>query len=136
MQKTNKISTTKYNIITFIPKSLIIQFIKLSNVYFLFTAIIQSIKIISPLTSFSAILPLIFVLLVSMIRELFEDLQRLKYDNLNNNEIIYVYNEKEKRYGYKRVGMLSVDPSIPVFNNHYVYGKKKRKNFNRRNFIN
>jgi hypothetical protein len=46
MKKTNKISTTKYNIITFIPKSLIIQFIKLSNVYFLFTAIIQSIKII------------------------------------------------------------------------------------------
>ena len=65
----NLISTTKYNFITFIPKSLIIQFYRLSNVYFLATAIIQSIPIISPLTSLTAIFPLIFVLFVSMLRE-------------------------------------------------------------------
>ena len=100
--KTNEISTTKYNLITFLPKSLIIQFVKLPNVYFLFTAIIQSISIISPLTSYSAILPLVFVLSVSMGRELFEDLQRLKYDNLNNNEIIYVYDEREKKFIEKK----------------------------------
>ena len=41
--KNNSINTTKYNIITFIPKSLLIQFAKLPNVYFLATAIIQSI---------------------------------------------------------------------------------------------
>ena len=68
----NLISTTKYNFITFIPKSLIIQFYRLSNVYFLATAIIQSIPIISPLSSLTAIFPLIFVLFVSMVRELIE----------------------------------------------------------------
>ncbi len=120
MKKTNKISTTKYNIITFIPKSLIIQFIKLSNVYFLFTAIIQSIKIISPLTSFSAILPLIFVLLVSMIRELFEDLQRLKYDNLNNNEIIYVYDEKEKKFIEKKSEKILIGEILLIKENKTV----------------
>ena len=89
--KNNLISTTKYNIITFIPKSLLIQFGRLSNVYFLATAIIQSIPLISPLSSVTAIFPLIFVLMVSMIRDLIEDLSRLTYDRLNNNEQVIVY---------------------------------------------
>ena len=89
--KDNTITTTKYNIFTFIPKGLLYQFSRASNVYFLFTAIIQSIPIISPLTSLTAIVPLIFVLGVSMIREAIEDLVRNNYDNLNNQEEIIVF---------------------------------------------
>ena len=83
--KSNHISTTKYNVITFLPKSFLLQFSRLPNIYFLFIAIIQSIPIISPLTSVTAILPLIFVLCVSMLRELVEDIARYKYDKLSNS---------------------------------------------------
>ena len=93
--KNNRISTTKYNVFTFIPKGLLYQFSRLSNVYFLFTAIIQSIPLISPLTSLTAIIPLIFVLGVSMIRELIEDLVRNNYDNLNNEEEVIVFRNKK-----------------------------------------
>jgi len=86
----NTITTNKYSLITFIPKGLLIQFFRLSNVYFLFTAIIQSIPLISPLTSVTAIVPLIFVLGVSLIREGIEDLVRHTYDNLNNEEEVIV----------------------------------------------
>ena len=86
----NYISTTKYNLFTFIPKGLLFQFSRLSNVYFLFTAIIQSIPIISPLTAVTAIVPLIFVLGVSLIREAIEDLVRNSYDKVNNQEEIIV----------------------------------------------
>jgi len=86
----NTITTNKYSLITFIPKGLLIQFFRLSNVYFLFTAIIQSIPLISPLTSVTAIVPLIFVLGVSLIREGIEDLVRHNYDNLNNEEKVIV----------------------------------------------
>ena len=48
--KDNNIITSKYNFVSFLPKGLFYQFSRLSNVYFLFTAIIQSIPIISPLT--------------------------------------------------------------------------------------
>jgi len=89
--KDNTITTTKYNLFTFIPKGLLYQFSRMSNVYFLFTAIIQSIPIISPLTSLTAIIPLIFVLGVSMIREAIEDLSRGKYDDLNNKEEVIVF---------------------------------------------
>ena len=91
----NCISTTKYNLFTFIPKGLLFQFCRLSNVYFLFTAVIQSIPLISPLTSLTAIIPLIFVLGVSLIREAIEDLVRHNYDNLNNSEEILVYRDNK-----------------------------------------
>ena len=91
----NTINTTKFNFFTFIPKGLFYQFSRLSNVYFLFTAIIQSIPIISPLTSITAIVPLIFVLGVSMIRELIEDLARHKYDSLNNEEEVIVFRDNQ-----------------------------------------
>ena len=89
------ICTTKFNAFTFLPKGLLYQFSRLSNVYFLFTAIIQSIPLISPLTSITAIVPLIFVLGVSMIRELIEDLARRKYDNINNEEEVIVLRNNE-----------------------------------------
>ena len=43
--KDNTVSTTKYNVFTFLPKGLLLQFSRLSNIYFLITAIIQSIPL-------------------------------------------------------------------------------------------
>jgi hypothetical protein len=37
----NKISTGKYNAITFLPKNLFYQFSKMSNAYFLFLALLE-----------------------------------------------------------------------------------------------
>ena len=93
--KSNYISTTKYNVITFLPKSLLIQFSRLPNVYFLLIAILQSIPSISPLNSITAILPLVFVLCVSMLRELIEDISRYKYDKINNNRKITIFKEED-----------------------------------------
>ena len=93
--KSNYISTTKYNCITFLPKSLLLQFTRLPNVYFLLIAILQSIPAISPLNSVTAILPLVFVLSVSMLRELIEDLSRYKFDKINNNRKVIILKEGE-----------------------------------------
>ena len=87
----NKITTTKYNIFTFLPKGLLLQFTRLANIYFLITAIIQSIPLISPLNSLTAIVPLIFVLGVSLIRELIEDFSRSNFDYISNSEEITVF---------------------------------------------
>ena len=114
----NTISTTKYNILTFIPKSLLIQFARLPNVYFLSTAIIQSIPLISPLTSITAIVPLLFVLLVSMIRDLIEDLSRLTYDRLNNNEEIIVF--RDGRFIKNISSSLNVGELILVLENQQI----------------
>ena len=89
--KNNKISTTKYNIFTFLPKALLYQFMRLANVYFVFIAVIQSIPVISPLGPASAIAPLVFVLAVSLIREGMEDCHRAKLDKEQNSDLIITY---------------------------------------------
>ncbi|QRV83950.1 phospholipid-translocating P-type ATPase [Ceratobasidium sp. AG-Ba] len=71
---TNYVSTSKYNIATFIPKFLVEQFSKYANVFFLFTAFIQQVPGVSPTNRYTTIAPLSLVLLASAFKEVSEDL--------------------------------------------------------------
>lgn len=51
----NRIRTSKYNMLNFLPKAMLLQFMRVANIYFLVTAVLQSIPIISPLAPFNAI---------------------------------------------------------------------------------
>ena len=89
----NFIRTSKYTLITFLPKSILLQFEKYANIYFLITAILQSIPAISPLSPFSAIAPVIFVIFLAVCREGFEDWLRHVSDNELNASTCTVYRE-------------------------------------------
>ena len=93
--KDNSVNTKKYNIITFLPKSLIYQFIRVANIYFLACAILQCIPIISPLGPETALVPIIIVLSVSIIREGIEDCARAKLDKQQNSEPTEVYVDEQ-----------------------------------------
>ncbi len=69
----NRIDTAKYSLITFLPKSVLLQFTRLSNVVFLANVVLQSIPIISTISPITAISPLAFVLSISLLREGYED---------------------------------------------------------------
>jgi len=73
MFPSNEIKTSKYSIITFLPKNLFEQFQRLSNVYFLLIMIISLIPGLSPISPVTAIIPLVFVLSITGIREAWED---------------------------------------------------------------
>lgn len=81
----NHVSTSKYNIFTFLPKFLFEQFSKYANLFFLFTAILQQIPGISPTKRYTTIVPLGVVLLVSAVKEYVEDYRRKKSDQTLNN---------------------------------------------------
>lgn len=81
----NHVSTTKYNVITFLPKFLFEQFSKYANLFFLFTAILQQIPGISPTKRYTTIVPLGVVLLVSAVKEYVEDYRRKQSDQQLNN---------------------------------------------------
>jgi phospholipid-transporting ATPase len=81
----NHVSTSKYNIITFLPKFLFEQFSKYANLFFLFTAILQQIPGISPTKRYTTIVPLGVVLLVSAVKEYVEDHRRKTSDRQLNN---------------------------------------------------
>jgi len=88
---TNFIKTAKYNALNFLPKTVLLQFLRYANIYFLIIAILQSISIISPLNPFSAIAPFVLVLALSIIREGLEDLTRHRSDREANARKCIVY---------------------------------------------
>jgi phospholipid-translocating ATPase len=73
--KSNYVSTTKYNIVTFFPKALFEQFRRVANLYFLLAAAI-SLTSVGPFSPISVITPLVFVVGVSIIKEAVEDSRR------------------------------------------------------------
>lgn len=81
----NHVSTSKYNVITFLPKFLFEQFSKYANLFFLFTAILQQIPGISPTKRYTTIVPLGVVLMVSAVKEYVEDYRRKTSDKQLNN---------------------------------------------------
>ncbi|ODV97125.1 hypothetical protein PACTADRAFT_84362 [Pachysolen tannophilus NRRL Y-2460] len=87
----NHISTTKYNLATFLPKFLFEQFSKYANLFFLFTSIIQQVPNVTPTNRYTTIGTLAVVLLVSALKEILEDFKRLTADNeLNYNSKVEV----------------------------------------------
>uniref|UniRef100_A0A914HZA1 Phospholipid-transporting ATPase n=1 Tax=Globodera rostochiensis TaxID=31243 RepID=A0A914HZA1_GLORO len=84
----NKISTCKYNVMTFLPRFLIEQFRRYSNVFFLVIAILQQIPDVSPTGYYTTAVPFLFILTVSALKEIFEDIKRRRMDiEVNNYKI-------------------------------------------------
>lgn len=86
----NSISTTKYNIITFLPKAIFEQFRRVANLYFLFAAIL-SLTPIAPFSAVSMIAPLAFVVGLSMAKEALEDWRRFIQDMKVNSRKVKVH---------------------------------------------
>ncbi|PPD90927.1 hypothetical protein GOBAR_DD12130 [Gossypium barbadense] len=86
----NYVSTTKYTIATFLPKSLFEQFRRVANFFFLVTGIL-SFTAIAPYSALSAIVPLIIVIGATMIKEGVEDWRRQQQDIEVNNRKVKVH---------------------------------------------
>ena len=87
----NFIKTSKYTFFNYFPKSLLLQFLRYANIYFLVIAVLQSIPTISPLNPFTAIAPLLVVLGLSMLREALEDIGKHQSDKQLNSSKTLVF---------------------------------------------
>ncbi|WVR06439.1 hypothetical protein IAU60_003470 [Kwoniella sp. DSM 27419] len=81
----NKVRTSKYTILTFIPKNLFEQFRRVANIYFLFLVIIQLFSVFGAPNAQIGMLPLIAILTLAAIKDGIEDWRRAKLDNEVNN---------------------------------------------------
>uniref|UniRef100_A0A8D0D8U2 Phospholipid-transporting ATPase n=1 Tax=Sander lucioperca TaxID=283035 RepID=A0A8D0D8U2_SANLU len=66
-------STTKYGVLTFLPRFLYEQIRRAANAFFLFIALMQQIPDVSPTGRYTTLVPLIFILTVAGIKEMIED---------------------------------------------------------------
>jgi hypothetical protein len=86
----NMVVTAKYTTASFLPKNLFEQFSRLANVYFLLISCLQIFTPLSPTSKYSTAAPLALVLMLNMVRELWEDSARHKADEEVNSLDIYI----------------------------------------------
>jgi len=90
----NSVSTTKYNILTFLPKGLFEQFRRVANLYFLMISVLSTTPI-SPVSPITNVLPLSLVLCASLIKEAFEDWKRFANDKVVNSTPVEVLQDSK-----------------------------------------
>ncbi|XP_055690587.1 phospholipid-transporting ATPase ID isoform X4 [Lutzomyia longipalpis] len=81
----NYIKTSKYTLLTFLPLNLLEQFQRLANFYFLCLLVLQLIPAISSLTPITTAIPLIGVLMLTAVKDAYDDIQRHMSDSHVNN---------------------------------------------------
>ncbi|KAK9875763.1 hypothetical protein WA026_009559 [Henosepilachna vigintioctopunctata] len=86
----NRISTAKYSIIRFIPIFLFEQFRRWANCFFLMIALLQQIPGVSPTGRYTTLVPLLFILSISALKEIVEDIKRHRADDETNNSLVDV----------------------------------------------
>lgn len=91
----NAVSNAKYNPVTFIPVILYEQFKFFFNLYFLLVALSQAIPALRIGYLSSYIVPLAFVLIVTMSKEALDDIQRRRRDSEANNELYEVLSKSQ-----------------------------------------
>uniref|UniRef100_A0A8C1DYA7 Phospholipid-transporting ATPase n=1 Tax=Cyprinus carpio carpio TaxID=630221 RepID=A0A8C1DYA7_CYPCA len=94
----NKIKTTKYTLLSFLPKNLFEQFHRFANVYFVFIALLNFVPVVNAFQPELALAPVVFILSVTAIKDLWEDYRRHRSDKEINHLDCLVYCRSEKRY--------------------------------------
>ncbi|CAF0707238.1 unnamed protein product [Brachionus calyciflorus] len=103
----NKITTSKYTFWNFIPKNLFEQFRRVANFYYLFNLILTFIIPDPPVTPYIGAIPIFFVIIVSAIKQGYEDVLRHRSDREINNTPVRILRDGkfvEKKWRHIKVG--------------------------------
>ncbi|KAG6908762.1 hypothetical protein DXG01_003374 [Tephrocybe rancida] len=86
----NQVITSKYTVITFIPRNLLEQFRRIANLFFLAISILQFFHKFSTISIGVVILPLIIILGITAIKDGYEDVKRHESDKRINHSTVKV----------------------------------------------
>ncbi|KAF2902295.1 hypothetical protein ILUMI_03889 [Ignelater luminosus] len=87
----NKVRTTKYTLLSFLPRNLLEQFHRVANLYFIFIVLLNWFPAINAFGKEIAMIPVMFVLGVTAVKDLFEDRRRHASDKRVNNSTCRIY---------------------------------------------
>ncbi|XP_059615046.1 phospholipid-transporting ATPase VB isoform X2 [Phlebotomus argentipes] len=116
----NKIRTTKYTLLSFLPKNLLEQFHRVANLYFIFIVLLNWFPAINAFGKEIAMIPVLFVLGVTAIKDLFEDRRRRSSDQRINNTTCRVYHGESERYKRILWQDIRVGDLVHISNNETV----------------
>ncbi|XP_033922525.1 phospholipid-transporting ATPase VB isoform X2 [Melopsittacus undulatus] len=118
----NKIKTTKYTILTFLPKNIYEQFHRFANIYFVVIALLNFVPIVNAFQPEVSMIPICVIMAMTAIKDAWEDFRRYKLDKEINHMGCYIYSREEHAYVEKcwkdvRVGdfvQLQCNETIPA----------------------
>ncbi|KAE9622304.1 putative phospholipid-translocating ATPase [Lupinus albus] len=116
----NEIRTSKYTVLTFLPKNLFIQFHRVAYLYFLAIAALNQLPPLAVFGRTVSLFPLLFVLCVTAIKDGYEDWRRHRSDrNENNRESLVLQfgdfrSKKWKNIEVGEVVKIFADETIPA----------------------
>lgn len=90
--KDNRIKTTKYSFLSFLPKNLFEQLHRFANVYFISLAVLNFVPVVEAFQPEIAVIPITLVLSVTAVKDIWEDYRKFKSDRLINRLPCHVYN--------------------------------------------
>lgn len=115
----NSIRTAKYSILTFLPRNLFEQFHRVAYIYFLVIAVLNQLPQLAVFGRGASIMPLAIVLLVTAVKDAYEDFRRHRSDRIENNRLASVLVDgqfQQKKWKNIQVGeiiKIQANDSIP-----------------------
>uniref|UniRef100_A0AAX7VVQ7 Phospholipid-transporting ATPase n=1 Tax=Astatotilapia calliptera TaxID=8154 RepID=A0AAX7VVQ7_ASTCA len=98
LYKSNKIRTTKYSFLSFLPKNVFEQLHRFANVYFIFLAALNFVPVVEAFQPEIALVPIVLVLSLTALKDICEDYRRFKTDRLINGLLCRVYSSTQQSY--------------------------------------
>ncbi|TIC68580.1 phospholipid-translocating P-type ATPase [Wallemia mellicola] len=87
---TNQIISSKYTVLTFVPRNLLEQFRRVANLFFLGIAILQFFPKFSTINGGVVILPLIIIVFITACKDGYEDIKRHQSDRKVNHSKVQI----------------------------------------------
>ncbi|ORM40195.1 putative phospholipid-transporting ATPase IM [Babesia sp. Xinjiang] len=93
-RRSNFIKTTKYSLLSFLPRVLFFQITRVGNLIFLGVSMLQLIEDVSDSNGLPTyLIPVVFVIMVGLGRELASDLARWRNDEKENGRLVHVFRD-------------------------------------------
>lgn len=116
----NRVRTTKYTLLSFLPRNFFEQFRRVANIYFVFIVLLNWVPVINAFGKEISVIPIIFVLGVTALKDYFEDHRRLISDRRVNNSTCRVYVREDDRYAKVAWKDVKVGDLVHLSNNELV----------------
>uniref|UniRef100_A0A670YRL3 Phospholipid-transporting ATPase n=1 Tax=Pseudonaja textilis TaxID=8673 RepID=A0A670YRL3_PSETE len=94
----NKIKTTRYTFLSFIPKNVFEQFHRFANIYFVAIVVLNFVPVVNVFEPGISVLPVCVIMAITALKDAWEDFRRYKLDKEINSMGCLVYSRSQNTY--------------------------------------
>ncbi|XP_075398836.1 phospholipid-transporting ATPase VB [Tenrec ecaudatus] len=98
----NQIKTSKYTVLSFVPKNIFEQLHRFANFYFVALVALNFVPVVNAFQPEVSMIPICIILAMTAVKDAWEDFRRFSSDRVINNRECFIYSRTEQSYVQKR----------------------------------